>query len=110
MPCGKESFIFLRDVNVLITLLLWYNNLEFNKVDVLGIFLAFPSILAGNVKSMDTEIATLFEDFQKSSLIFPSGGLAEENVETYLKLCREIQVFHTLGRKKGGLMIDCYGV
>uniref|UniRef100_A0A1D1Y2V5 mTERF domain-containing protein 1, mitochondrial n=1 Tax=Anthurium amnicola TaxID=1678845 RepID=A0A1D1Y2V5_9ARAE len=101
---GKESSIFSRDANELASLLGWYQSLGFDKVAVIGICLAFPSVLAsGNGSSSDREIASLFEDMKRVTSDFHPEGSAEENVDTYFHLCRRIRVFYDLGCEKGSM-------
>ncbi|CAA6656417.1 unnamed protein product [Spirodela intermedia] len=84
-------------------LLISYENLGFDKVAVIGICLAFPSVLAVDGISSGREIPALFEDLKRVISDFHTEGSAEENVEAYFRLCRRIRVFYNLGCEKGAM-------
>lgn len=97
------SSIFSEHADEIGDLLVGYENLGFDKVAVIGICLAFPSVLAVDGISSSREIPALFEDLKRVVSDFHTEGSAEENVEAYFRLCRRIRVFYSLGCEKGAM-------
>ncbi|KAF2315419.1 hypothetical protein GH714_039158 [Hevea brasiliensis] len=72
----------------------------FSNISVIGICLAFPYVLSGELVG---EIDALFDDMKRFFLDFDMGSCVEGNVDAWYEICMKIRVFYDLGFEKGKL-------
>lgn len=80
----------------------------FCNVQVVGICLAFPSVL-GTVEGAASEIDGLLDDLRLVFLDFDLAGFVEGNVDAWHEVCRKIKVFYDLNGDKGNKIGELIG-
>ncbi|KAJ6722577.1 CGI-12 PROTEIN-RELATED [Salix koriyanagi] len=71
---------------------------RFSTTSVIGISLAFPFVLRGELSG---EVGALFDDLKKVFVGFDLESCVEGNVDAWYEACRKIRVFYDLGCEKG---------
>ncbi|KAI5564091.1 hypothetical protein POPTR_014G044900v4 [Populus trichocarpa] len=71
---------------------------RFSTTSVIGISLAFPFVLRGELSG---EIGALFDDLKRVFVDFDLESCVEGNVDAWYEVCRKIRVFYDLGCEKG---------
>ncbi|RRT72125.1 hypothetical protein BHE74_00036216 [Ensete ventricosum] len=99
----EESSIFSSVPSCLVTRLRALEALGFHRICVIGICLAFPTVLTVDAEP-DGEIDRLFLDLRT---VFVDFSLAErvpdDNVDAFVQICRRIRVFYDLGSSRGAM-------
>ncbi|CAK7347716.1 unnamed protein product [Dovyalis caffra] len=75
-----------------------FKGFGFSNTSVIGICLAFPYVLRGELSE---EIGALFDDLKRVFVDFDLGNCVEGNVDAWYEICRKIRVFYDLGCEKG---------
>ncbi|KAJ9171200.1 hypothetical protein P3X46_014595 [Hevea brasiliensis] len=96
----EESSIFSRGSEELSSRLDGFREYGFSNISVIGICLAFPYVLSGELVG---EIDALFDDMKRFFLDFDMGSCVEGNVDAWYEICMKIRVFYDLGFEKGKL-------
>ncbi|XXG85910.1 hypothetical protein AAC387_Pa11g0909 [Persea americana] len=106
-PWNKLGRIYKEDVSVfsestskLLGRLHRLEALGFNRIQVIGICLAFPSFLGQN-DEFGGELDALFDVLKRVFYDFDFGSGLEGNVDVCYEICRKIRVFYNLGCEKG---------
>ncbi|XP_055959809.1 transcription termination factor MTEF18, mitochondrial [Mercurialis annua] len=95
----EDSFLFSKEPQELKCRLAWFKeHYGFSNTSVIGICLAFPCVLSGELGG---EIDGLFADLKTVFLDFHLGSCVEGNVDAWFAICVKIRVFYDLGLKKG---------
>ncbi|XP_065859191.1 transcription termination factor MTEF18, mitochondrial [Euphorbia lathyris] len=93
----EDSSIFSRDSNELTSMLSAFKGYGFSNTSVIGICLAFPFVLSGELGG---EIDALFNDLKRVFLDFDLKSSVEGNVDGWHDICMKIRVFYDLGFEK----------
>ncbi|XP_058104359.1 transcription termination factor MTEF18, mitochondrial isoform X2 [Magnolia sinica] len=96
----EEVSIFGEDLGRLKERLRELEALGFNRVSVVGICLAFPSVLDGN-GSLGGGVDALLDDLKRVFFDFDLVGSVGGNLDACYEVCRKIRVFYDLGCEKG---------
>ncbi|KAG5231061.1 mitochondrial transcription termination factor-related family protein [Salix suchowensis] len=76
---------------------------RFSTTSVIGISLAFPFVLRGELSG---EVGALFDDLKKVFVGFDLESCVEGNVDAWYEACRKIRVFYDLGCEKGKVLVQ----
>ncbi|XP_042407767.1 transcription termination factor MTEF18, mitochondrial-like [Zingiber officinale] len=97
----EEPRIFSSDSDKLIARLGALEARGFHRACIIGICLAFPSALSADADP-GGEIDRLFQYLNKVFLNFDlSDSVPENNLQIFLRVCRNIRVFYDLDSRKG---------
>ena len=99
----ERSSIFGRSAAELKKGLCGFKGCGFGTVEVIGICLAFPSVLSEEAQVGAGRINGLFNDLKLIFLDFGLGRLVEGDVVSWHKVCRKLRVFFNLDGGKGEL-------
>ncbi|EEF50280.1 transcription termination factor MTEF18, mitochondrial [Ricinus communis] len=94
----EDSSIFSRDPLELKSRLSGFKECGFSNTSVIGICLAFPHVLSGDLGG---EIDALFDDLKRAFIDFNMGSCVQGHVDAWYDICLKIRVFYDLGLNKG---------
>ncbi|XP_022759486.1 transcription termination factor MTEF18, mitochondrial [Durio zibethinus] len=94
----EEVSIFMISSRELKAKLFRIKECGFNTISVIGICLAFPYVLVGE---LDGEVGALLDDLKWIFVDFDLGSCVEANVDAWYEICRKMRVFYDLGCDKG---------
>ncbi|CAA2984602.1 transcription termination factor MTEF18, mitochondrial [Olea europaea var. sylvestris] len=101
-PWVKLGLLYKEDCLIFDIEPLWLNrrlsgmkdNYGFSSVDVIGICLAFPRVLYGDICGLLDDLKIIFVDYGLASCV-------EGDVDAMFEVCRKIRVFYDLGCEMG---------
>ncbi|WOL10209.1 hypothetical protein Cni_G18963 [Canna indica] len=97
----EQLSIFSSDADHLVDRLRALEGRGFHRVCVIGICLAFPSVLCADADP-GGEIDLLLQDLRNVFIDFGLAGcVPEDNVDVFLQVSRKIRVFYDLGSRMG---------
>lgn len=95
-----DASIFDEDPDDLSRRFYGFKDYGFRSIHVIGICLAFPSVLGGK-GYLGVQAGALFEDMKRVFADFDLGSFMEENVDAWYGVCRKIRLFYDFGCEKG---------
>lgn len=96
----EDSSIFTKSYGELTSRLCGFKDYGFSNVSVIGICLAFPFVLSGELGG---EVAAFFNDLKRLFVDFDLGSCVQGNVDAWYEICQKIRVFYDLNCEKGNI-------
>ncbi|KAJ0970624.1 hypothetical protein J5N97_018583 [Dioscorea zingiberensis] len=96
----EAASIFSESPGLLVKRLRAFEDLGLRRICVIGICLAFPSVLIADCDP-GGEIDLLFRDLKKAFVDFGMDGYCGDNVDVFFEICCRIRVLYNAGSVKG---------
>lgn len=97
----EEISIFEKEPNFLGSKFNGLLDMGFSNEHAIGICLAFPCLLKGEVVGLSGEFDALLDELKRVFVDFNLGDYLVGNVDVWYEVCRKMKVFYDLGVVKG---------